>query len=230
MRKLNSEVTAYPLVWPEGWERTPPELRDRGDRFKTYETQYRQVPGGQGYSHKVSRTTTLDKARKQMAAELGRLGAKDVILSTNLKLRNDGEPYAGEATKAMPDPGIAVYFQYRGKPMVMAVDRYQNIAANMRSLGLAIEGMRQLERHGGGAMMERAFTGFAALPPPGGASARHWRVVLGFAFDERVEADHVKQRYRALAAERHPDMGGGSEGAMAELNAAKDEALRAVGG
>jgi hypothetical protein len=50
--------------------------------------------------------------------------------------------------------------------MTMACDRFDNAAANMRSLGLAIEAMRQLERHGGGAMMEKAFSGFVALPPP----------------------------------------------------------------
>ena len=48
----------------------------------------------------------------------------------------------------------------------MACDRFDNAAANMRSLGLAIEAMRQLERHGVGTMMERAFTGFVALPAP----------------------------------------------------------------
>lgn len=227
-----SAITAYPLCWPEGWERTPPQLRDRGDRFKTYETQYRpaNIPGGQGYLQKVSKGVTFDKARRQMAAELGRLGAKDVILSTNLRLRNDGEPYAGEATKAMPDPGIAVYFQYRGRPMVMAVDRFQNIAANMRSLGMAIEAMRQLERHGGGAMMERAFTGFAALPPPS-SSGRPWKEVLGLTTPTReLIREDVMTAYRALAKERHPDVIGGTADAMAELNRARDEGLRAVGG
>lgn len=227
-----SAITAYPLCWPEGWPRTPPQMRDRGDRFKTYETQQRapNFPGGQSYSQKVSRSVIFDKARRQMAAELGRLGAKDVILSTNLKLRNDGEPYAGEAAKTMPDPGIAVYFQYRGRPMVMAVDRFQNIAANMRSLGMAIEAMRQLERHGGGAMMERAFTGFAALPPPS-SSGRPWKEVLGLTTPTReLIREDVMTAYRALAKERHPDVIGGTADAMAELNRARDEGLRAVGG
>ena len=35
--------------------------------------------------------------------------------------------------------------------MVMATDAFSNIAANVRSLGLAIEALRQLERHGGSA-------------------------------------------------------------------------------
>ena len=47
----------------------------------------------------------------------------------------------------------------------MACDCFGSAAANMRLPGLAIEAMRRLER-GGGAMMERAFSGFAALPPP----------------------------------------------------------------
>ena len=48
----------------------------------------------------------------------------------------------------------------------MARDAYKTVAGNMRSLTLAIEAMRQLERHGGSTMMERAFQGFAAIAPP----------------------------------------------------------------
>jgi hypothetical protein len=44
----------------------------------------------------------------------------------------------------------------------------RSVAENMRSLALAIEGMRQVERHGGGFMLERAFTCFLAIAPPTG--------------------------------------------------------------
>ena len=48
----------------------------------------------------------------------------------------------------------------------MAMDRFTSVAGNLRSLTLAIEAMRQLNRHGGGTMMERAFAGFVAIAPP----------------------------------------------------------------
>lgn len=219
-----AEITAYPLAWPDGWPRTAAQQRDRGDRFKSYETQY-----GGGGSWKSSRPVSFDRARRQLAVELGRLGASDIILSTNLKLRIDGEPYAGEARRTMDDPGVAVYFKYRDKPMVMAVDRFQSIAANMRSLGLAIEAMRQLERHGGGAMMERAFTGFAALPPPM-TTGRHWRDVLGLTTPTgELTAADINLCYRNKAKEYHPDKDTGSLALMAELNVARDQALTAIG-
>ncbi|TGR16226.1 J domain-containing protein, partial [Mesorhizobium sp. M8A.F.Ca.ET.202.01.1.1] len=36
-------------------------------------------------------------------------------------------------------------------------------------------------------------------------------------------------RYRRLAAQRHPDLPGGSHDAMAELNQAKEQALKEIG-
>jgi hypothetical protein len=43
--------------------------------------------------------------------------------------------------------------------MAMARDKYLSVAGNMRSLALVISAMRQMERHGGSYLMERAFTG-----------------------------------------------------------------------
>ena len=88
----------------------------------------------------------------------------------------------------------------------------------MRSLGLAIEAMRQLERHGGGTMMERAFSGFAALPPP-----RSCWDILGVPVGSSRAV--IEKAFRERAPAAHPDRGG-SNADMAELNAARDRALR----
>lgn len=201
---------AYPLQWPEGWPRTAEVQRKRGS-FGTY-----------------ARPLTFDRARRQVIDELRMLGAKDVVISTNLPIRQDGQPYADAARRRMDDPGVAIYFLLKGRQMVMAQDAYYDIASNVRSLGLAIEGMRQLERHGGGTMMERAFAGFAALPSPG--ASKPWREVLGLTSKMvPVTRSQIDTAFRDKAKTCHPDRGG-SHALMAELNAARDAALREIGG
>lgn len=190
---------AFPLQWPEGWPRTPSWKRESDNRF-----------GGKVYG------LTMGRARDQLIAELQRMGAGSVVISTNVELRLDGLPYSKQ--KLLDEPGVAVYFMFKKRPMVMAVDRYTSVAGNMRSLTLAIEAMRQLERHGGGTMMERAFTGFAAIAPPDWK--KPWREVFGVTPDWRGD---ITALYREKAKNRHPDAGG-SDQLMAELNVAYAEA------
>jgi hypothetical protein len=211
--KLDRSATAYPLQWPDGWPRTPAGERSRGSHFKE----------GGGIYQRDRRLVTFESARQKLAAELDRLGAGNAILSTNIPLRIDGQPRASMANYA-DDPGVAIYFTLHGRQMVMACDRYDGPAANCRSLGLAIEALRQLERHGGGAMTERAFAGFAALPPPL-KPQRPWRRVFGIDESDYVSTETIEALFRKLASERHPDAGG-SHDAMAELNAAREEAMR----
>lgn len=115
--------------------------------------------------------------------------------------------------------------------MVMACDRWDTVAGNIRSLGLAIEGLRQLERHGGGFMMKRAFAGFSALPPPRTCSrgeAVDWRVELGPLPDGLDAPDLltiVEKRFRDKARIAHSDVGG-DDTKMIRLNAAIADARR----
>lgn len=192
---------AFPLQWPDGWPRTRDYRREDDSRF-----------GGRVYG------LTMGRARDQLVDELARLGAKNVVISTNLALRQDGLPYASQ--KSIADPGVAVYFTLKNRPLVMARDNYKSIAGNMRSLCLAIEAMRQLERHGGSTMMERAFQGFAAIAPPDWK--KPWREVFGVPSDWRGD---IVAKYREKARERHPDAGG-NDTLMAELNVAYEEARK----
>jgi DnaJ-class molecular chaperone len=73
--------------------------------------------------------------------------------------------------------------------------------------------------------MERAFTGFEALPAPGGHAKRQWWQVLGV--NRNATPEEIKTAYRRQAMAYHPDHGG-SEALMAELNAAYNEATRAA--
>lgn len=208
-------VQAYPLTWPAGWPRTPDHLRQ--------DSKYRFKRTGR-YSSSQSPFWTFAEARDALNDELDRLGARNLVLSSNYELRLDGQPSAKAGNPL--DRGIAVYFTLKGKQMVMACDMHVRAEENMRSLTLAIEAMRQLERHGGGVMMERAFTGFEALPAPG--AARSWRDVLGFHAVQLPTRTAIDAAWKDLAKKRHPDAGG-SDAAMAELNEARAAALKEIG-
>ena len=190
---------AYPLHWPDGWQRTTANNRRRvGERF--------------------GRNLTISKACGRLLHELALAGIDDwdVIISSNLELRLDGLPRSQQPR--ISDPGIAVYFTRDGTPLCMAHDLWTTAEANINALALAISGLRQMERHGGAVMVERAFAGFKALPAPG---TKHWREILGGGELDTVQA--IERRFKRLARERHPDHGG-SESMMADLNAARDAA------
>lgn len=162
--------------------------------------------------------TTLPAALKKVQDSL-RLFAKDsgkkldgIVISSNYTL--------GQENPA--DPGVAVYFVWDGIQVCIPVDRYPKLADNLTAIHHVIEARRVELRHGTLALVRASFAGFTALPPPG---ARPWRDVLDIKGPATKES--VQAQYRRLASERHPDIGG-SDSAMAELNAARDAALREV--
>lgn len=196
---------AYPLQWPDGWPRTPDyERRDGRYHFRR--------PGS-------NPTWTFADARNALLDELRRLEARDVVLSSNFKPDRYGTPVEGN--RRPPDQGIAAYFTLEGEPRTMARDSYTRAEENMRALTLSIEAMRTLARHGGSLMMRRAFQGFTALPAP-----RSPFEILGVS--PASSPEEIKRAFQAKARKAHPDTGG-STAAMAELNAARDQALKMVG-
>ena len=206
-------TSAYPLQWPDGWTRTPAHQREDG-RHKFKRGDWRG-----GYTH-ISMAT----ASGEVLEELRLLGASGVTISSNVKLRRDGLPLSGEKTPN--DPGVAVYFKFGGGPMVMARDAFFRPEENLRSLTLAISGMRQMHRHGGGSMIQRAFVGFAALPPPDKMSVlttpppSGWWAVLGVSPDAPWPV--VRGAYRGLVMATPEDE-------RAPLNLAYDAAKAARG-
>lgn len=199
-------TTAHPLAWPPGWLRTDDAKRVDG-RYH-----FRRPAAS-----RASPFWTFADARDALLDELRRLGASDVVISSNFRADRDGVPVEGNRRPL--DQGIAVYFTLgAGAPHVMARDGYTRAEENMRSLALAIEAMRAFDRHGDSLMMRRAFEGFAALPAP-----RSWHQVLGLKPD--ASAASIEAAFRAKARHAHPDAGG-SDAAMAELNAAREAALK----
>lgn len=220
-----TNLSAYPLKWPDGWPRTPAHAR-RGGKFNKGERQYSTQPGS-NHSWVHRKDLSISDATKRVLDELKRLGVVhgDSIISTNLVLRLDGYPRSDQ--RAPDDPGVAVYWQKIGDgpgPMkVMAIDQYQRVADNLAAIAATLEAMRAISRHGGGQIMERAFTGFTALPAP------DWRPVLGFPSGAQVTKDEVQARFRALAMKHHPDNGDEPDAELfGRITEAKDRALKAL--
>ncbi len=203
--------TPFPLQWPPGWQRTPPEKRTSSRFFH-------------GFSAALS----------SLREELRMLGAANVVITSDLPVRRDGMPYA-EGRRGT-DPGIAVWFVHEGAERVIACDRYISIADNLRAIALSIEAIRGLARWGASDLVSRAFAGFNALPP-GTAERANWRHVFGFsphlsngdsAQKRRDILDVVRAHYRTLIKVAHTDVGGDNARAV-ELNLAMEEAERELG-
>lgn len=208
---------AYPLAWPAGWPRTSSVARQRG-QFGTTEMK----SNGNG-SWRAKKAISIVEAMKRIRYELDRLGvdvANDLVVSTNLKLNLAGLPRGDHGEPS--DPGVAVYWQTRKAPQrVMAIDSYTRIADNLAAVAATLEAMRAIDRHGGAQILDRAFTGFTALPAP-----RSPFEILGVS--PAASIDEIERAFRAAARKAHPDAGG-SSARMAELNAARDQVLRERG-
>lgn len=194
---------AYPLHWPLGRPRTT------GRRTAPFNRKEHNGRWAQ------SRAVTVPLARERLQRELDLLGVRRAVLSTNLELRLDGWPRAGQAEPA--DPGAALYFTLRGRETVLACDKWDRVADNIVAIAKHIEALRGIERWGVGTI-EQAFAGFQALPAP-----EQWWQVLGVS--HTADRSMIEAAYRRLARTAHPDAGG-TTAAMSRLNTARDEALR----
>lgn len=195
---------AYPLQWPLGWPRTKTQDRERGRFGSAHSRDWNNT-------YVSAKPITLSKALDRLFAELGRMGvlAEDVIVSTNLQVRLDGLPRSGQ--RKPDDPGVAVYFRShldnKQSDRVIPCDKYTDIEQNIAAVAATISALRALDRYGSG-IMERAFTGFEALPPPPGESEPWW-VVLGVS--EGAAMEEVESAYRRRRSVAHPDKAGSAE-------------------
>lgn len=203
-------IDAYPCYWPEGWDRTPEYKRQRSK-----------------YSVEFARS------RDDIVRQCKLLGAREIVVSTNIPLRRDGLPLAGMSEPK--DPAVAVYWAEQGpynaktgnydyKHRVIACDHWRTVRENMRAVGLAIDALRALKRSGATQVVERAFTGFTALPA--NAGMRPWREVLGINGGP-LNRDRLDEAYKRAVRSAHPDLGGSHEH-MVEVNRAYQDACREI--
>lgn len=181
----------YPLAWPEGWPRAT--VRKRG--------QFKQD----------RRELTYHRAETRAIDELGRLvDHSSLVISSNVI--RDREP---------KDPGVAMYWRETGTgaDRVIAIDIYDRAADNLAAIAATIEAMRAIDRHGGATILNRAFTGFTALPPP----ADCWKELdlLPGSAEQAIEAAWKAKIRRCR--QTHP---AGDHPSEAAINAARDQALQ----
>jgi DnaJ-domain-containing protein 1 len=172
-------MEAYPLSWPAGWPRTDdPQLA----RFKV----------------------TMGEAVQHLYDQLDMLGADNIVVSSNMRLRIDGKPLANQ--NRLDDEGVAVYFDLRGKQQCIPCDKWLYVKDNVRAIGLTVEALRGLERWGAKEMVDAAFAGFKALPASIELSEhmkRTWHDVLEVLPTASPEV--IKGAYKRLAGKYHPD-------------------------
>jgi hypothetical protein len=173
-------------------------------------------------TYTVRRSLTVADARNRLDLELQRLGARDVLLSTNVQVRLDGLPRSGQGEPA--DAGAAVYFTLKGKPRCLACDRWNRVADNIAAIAAHVYAIRAVDRYGVGTL-DQAFAGYAQLPPAPGQDGDPWWTVLNVS--PNASRDDVEAAYRDLAKKNHPDVGGSAE-LMARINRARDAATRAL--
>jgi len=170
---------AYPLYWPEGWPRTEDYKRKRA-RFDD---------------------RSVYQGRRVLSDEVRRFGGTELIISSNLELRNDGNPRSNQ--RQPRDPGVAIFFKRNKMDMALACDIYLTVEDNLWALCRTLEALRQIERDGSPALINRAFKGFMALPDP---DAREWWEELNVS--RMASNEEIRKAYIQLAKQHHPDAGG----------------------
>lgn len=170
---------SYPLYWPESWPRTDPS-KQKNARFDD---------------------RSVYQARRVLADEVRRFRATELIISSNLELKLDGTPRSSQ--RQPTDRGVAIYFKREDVDMALACDIYTTVEDNLWALCRTLQALRQIERDGSPALINRAFKGFAQLPDP---DTLPWWSILHISKD--AEIDVIKAAYRQLARQHHPDNGG----------------------
>jgi hypothetical protein len=209
-------IQKHPLAWPQGQPRA--SLRKRA-QFNTGNYAWSGASG--------RRLLTIADAMDRLREEIRKMNISfrdDCVVSSNLVLNLGGDPRSGQPEPV--DPGVAVYWiTPKGDRRVMAIDIYDRVADNIAAVARTLEYLRGIERHGGAHVMEQAFTGFTALPPP----STCWQT-LGISPPAKGETKEtliprIKTAHKFAMMSLPREANGDVRGAAA-VNAARDEAIQ----
>ena len=205
------EIEAYPLQWPMGRPRRPANQRQRARFSKVVKGN--DSPGSSDRRSELSVYAATERLKKQVE----RLRGSSLVVSTNIKVRQDGLPMS---RAAMPeDPAVCVYFVWRGKTRAFPSDKWDRVADNIAAIAAHLEAMRAIERYAVGET-EQVFEGYKLLTSAD--ASKVWWEILGFPNPPANWAT-VESRWLDKIRRAHPDAGGSANQA-AEINAAYDQA------
>ncbi len=209
-----SAASAYPLAWPAHWPRMD-ELQ--------------RLPAKDNLTH-------FAVAKDYIVNELRGLGASNVLISSNIPARKNGDLFLDYMDRKLEDPGVAVYFFVGDKPYVFACDGWEYPKDNLRAIGVAIGHIRACARSASPYYLDIMLSAFAMpdmaaqnakpqktnisepaaiadeIVEPAQAQAnfhhnpREWWVILGL--DQNAGLTEVEASFRSLARKAHPDLGG----------------------
>lgn len=198
-----SEAPPYPLIWPEHW----PRLK-KSDR----------MPAKDNVTHFLV-------ARDYILNELKGLRANNILISSNIPAKNDGELFVEYLDRKLDDPGVAVYFFVNDQPYVMACDGWEYPKDNLRAIGVTIGHIRACERTVAPYYRDIMLSAFAIptldeeqedKPQSEKQSKaqihtnpREWWTVLNVA--ENASLTEVEASFRTLARAAHLDLGGSGD-------------------
>lgn len=185
---------SFPLKWPLGRSTTSPSQRKN-----------------------ATFSTTMGRSRDELLHELKLLEARDVVISSNVATYKRGGQnimYADQ-TAAKDNPGVAVYYTWKGESYALACDRWKTVTDNLQALNKTVNAIRGIDRWGTGEMMKAAFAGFKELPAP---PTDFW-TYLGIEATKDIEI--ITKAYRQQAREHF-----NNESILKEVNIARDKAIK----
>jgi hypothetical protein len=190
----------YPLAWPDTKPRTPLQRRE-AERYAV---------------------RSFADAIAGIEAEVRRW-AKGSARIINWELTSN---ISGRARQDPDDPGAAFWFELAAGDAtigadlcVLACDRFQRVAQNIRAISLTLERLRLVDELGSYSLVA-AVSGAKALPPPASAAReRAWYLVLAVAPAAPLAV--AEASYRALAK-----AAGEGSPRLVELNRAIAEARK----
>lgn len=146
------------------------------------------------------RNHTIHKSCKIIKTQLGKMGATESIVTSNIPTQTSGFATVrlqGNST----DVGVSIFFKLNGVQKVIQVDRYVDVNSNLYALAKSVEAIRNLDRWGGVQVMDGVFSGFSALPSPEQVTA----TAMTYYFDGFVSKEQARPQYLEYCKKMHPD-------------------------